>query len=96
MVSDNGCYRPTEIYTTPGYFDHGHGGIFKDGQEDITLEHYKRVAIEHKEKYLNLQKDILKKLEASIKVSNWTIKACKRDIKRYEDEIKKIKSNKNS
>ena len=36
-----GCYRPVSIWPTPGWFNHGLGGHFQDGQEEKALIDYK-------------------------------------------------------
>jgi hypothetical protein len=38
---EHGVHRPCKIYPTPGYFNNGLGGEFKDGQEDEALKHYR-------------------------------------------------------
>jgi len=32
---EHGCYRPTVIYSTPGWYNDGHGGMFKDNQQEV-------------------------------------------------------------
>lgn len=36
---DNGCRRPVAILETPGWFNNGFGGRFKEGQEEESLIH---------------------------------------------------------
>jgi len=43
---DNGCRRPVVIYPTPGYFNNGMGGHFKDGEDDKALIHLKQKMLE--------------------------------------------------
>lgn len=43
MVPDeHGCARPVSIFPTQGWFNHGRGGHFRDGQEEEALVHYKQ------------------------------------------------------
>jgi hypothetical protein len=42
---------PVVIYPTPGWFNHGMGGNFKDGQEDEAFEDYKREINEYKKEH---------------------------------------------
>jgi len=35
----NGCSRPTAIWPTPGWFNNGVGGHFKEGQEEKAIAH---------------------------------------------------------
>ncbi len=44
---DHGCRRPVTIYPTPGWFNHGHGGHFRDGDEVAALADYKRATRAH-------------------------------------------------
>ncbi len=45
-ADDHGCYRPVTIYPTPGWFNHGHGGHFKDGDEAAALLDYRQTVRE--------------------------------------------------
>jgi len=52
---DHGCFRPCTIWPTPGYFNHGMGGHFKEGQEEEAKKHYenecdKEIAKPHSDK----------------------------------------------
>ena len=42
VPDEHGCHRPVSIFPTPGWFNHGMGGHFRDGQEDEALIHYKQ------------------------------------------------------
>lgn len=33
---ENGCWRPVKIYPTPGWFNNGHGGCFRENEEDVV------------------------------------------------------------
>ncbi len=39
---DHGCSRPATIYPTPGWFNHGQGGHFRDGDEAAALLDYRK------------------------------------------------------
>jgi hypothetical protein len=41
---DNGCLRPTVIYPTPGWFNHGYGEHFRDGEDEKALKSFREVA----------------------------------------------------
>ncbi|MCR4284420.1 MAG: hypothetical protein NUV97_00035, partial [archaeon] len=41
VPDEHGCHRPVSIFPTPGWFNHGMGGHFRNGQEDEALTHYK-------------------------------------------------------
>lgn len=38
---DHGTLRPCYLYPTPGYFNNGIGGEFKDGREEEALKHFR-------------------------------------------------------
>ena len=50
IPDEHGCSRPTSIYPTPGWFNNGMGGHFRDGQDEESLEHYKKACILYSEK----------------------------------------------
>lgn len=37
---DTGCFRPTSIWPTPGWFNHGMGGHFREGDDEAASKHY--------------------------------------------------------
>jgi hypothetical protein len=43
---EHGCGRPTSLWDTPGWFNHGMGGHFKDGQEEEALADYRKICLE--------------------------------------------------
>jgi hypothetical protein len=47
---EHGCGRPTSLWPTPGWFNHGMGGHFKDGQEEEALADYKEKCLEYAKK----------------------------------------------
>jgi len=38
-ADEHGCHRPVVAFPTPGWFNHGMGGEFQDGQEAEALAH---------------------------------------------------------
>lgn len=42
VPDEHGCSRPVDIFPTPGWFNNGVGGHFRDGQEKEALAHYKK------------------------------------------------------
>jgi len=73
---DSPCMRPVKIYPTPGWFNHGMGGHFKEGQEAKALIDYrKQVKVCHA--------PIIKQ----VKHSDWGEADKKREIKSHEKEI---------
>ena len=42
VPDEHGCHRPASIFPTPGWFNHGMGGHFRDGQEKEALVDYKK------------------------------------------------------
>lgn len=55
---DHGCHRPVTIYPTPGWFNHGNGGHFRDGDEVAALADYRETV--RKEGYNSLWHGYLK------------------------------------
>lgn len=50
VPDEDGCHRPVSIFPTPGWFNHGMGCDFRDGQEEEALEDYKQRVREYNEK----------------------------------------------
>ncbi|MBS3089663.1 hypothetical protein J4461_02150 [Candidatus Pacearchaeota archaeon] len=50
VPDENGCHRPVSIFPTPGWFNNGMGGHFRDGQEEKALAHYKQETKKYYEK----------------------------------------------
>jgi len=42
IPDEHGCHRHVSTFPTHGWFNHGMGGHFRDGQEDEALIHYKQ------------------------------------------------------
>lgn len=47
---DNGCHRPVMLWSTPGWFNHGMGGCFTDGQEIEAREDHRQACLKEAEK----------------------------------------------
>lgn len=47
---EHGCQRPTSLWTTPGWFNHGMGGHFRDGQEEEALADHKEACLKEAKK----------------------------------------------
>ncbi len=50
IPDEHGCNRPVSIFPTLGWFNHGAGGHFRDGQEEEALVDYKKKIKENFEK----------------------------------------------
>lgn len=87
---EHGCRRPCEIHPTRGWFNHGHGGHFRDGQEVKALEHYRAAVKEWATtRLIKPAEAILKRLQAGESVQGWSVDACNQQIERAEQEIRK-------
>lgn len=42
-----GCYRPCEIFSTPGYFNNGMGGEFKEWDEEKAKKHHRKECLKY-------------------------------------------------
>lgn len=83
----NGCRRPCTIYPTPGWFNHGLGGHFKEGDDARALKDYAKQAQAIYGDYQKPTKAIKKLIEAGQKVEGWTLKACNADIASHQKDI---------
>ena len=93
-ADENGCRRPVEIYPTPGMFNHGMGGNFKDGQEKAALKDYIKVTVAYHKEHQDSTKRIKKILLSGEPYSNWTLRDCERDIADEQKEIDKARNTK--
>ena len=50
IPDEHGYHRPVSIFPTPGWFNHGRGGHFRDGQEEEALIDYKQETEKHYKK----------------------------------------------
>ncbi len=50
VPDEHGCHRPVSVFPTPGWFNHGMGGDFRNGQEEEALVDYKQKSREYHEK----------------------------------------------
>lgn len=89
--SDHGCFRPTSIWLTPGWFNNGVGGHFKDTPENEKEAIEK--AVEFMKEYGKNQFDMVTKRIAEknfeTNVNGWTEKACQNVLIKYEKDIKR-------
>ena len=80
---EHGCHRPCYIWPTPGWFNHGHGGHFREGQEDEALSDYVKVASEYEQQWIDqTEKQIIPTLKRGEEWANWTLEDCDKDLKR--------------
>lgn len=86
---DNGCRRPCAIYPTKGWFNHGMGGHFRDGEDDEALKSFIAAVSADNAKSIAERERIKKILQSGEAYSNWTVAACDREIKRYKAETDK-------
>ncbi len=83
---DESCYRPCEIYPTPGRYNNGSGSHFDN--DDSTLVEAKAKSIEYAEKYyLPLIEKAKDKISKGIQVEDWT-----REIVRYKSNIENART----
>lgn len=89
--SEYGCHRPASIWPTPGWFNNGTGGHFKDTPENEKEAIEK--AVEFMKEYGKGQFDMATKriAEKNFETNSigWTEQACKNVLKKYEEDIKK-------
>jgi hypothetical protein len=86
VPDEHGCTRPCSIFPTPGWFNHGMGGEFREGQETEALAHYKQEV----EKYYGDQIKRITQIKEG--TDNWTAEAKEREIKRFQEEINRANS----
>lgn len=48
---ERGCWRPCATWATPGWFNHGMGGNFRDGQEREAKEDHKKQCLDYMKKH---------------------------------------------
>lgn len=75
-ADESGCYRPVQIYPTPGLWNNGMGFAFTEGQEELALEKYKESMISYITQNLNRLSPSQKTPDA-IKEAEDKIQACK-------------------
>jgi hypothetical protein len=92
--------RPTEhdqyayhhIVTTPGWYNNGVGGHFRDIPENdsAALEHWKRSTVEYETKYLNIHQAMLDEIDTDrMRRSGWTRESLGRVVQEYRDRIER-------
>lgn len=71
----NGFPRCAHLYPTAGWFNHGMGGHFRDGQEEEALEDHRKEVREYREQHpgalKGLDENVLKKCPAYMSVVIW-------------------------
>ncbi len=80
IPDEHGCHRPCEIYPTPGWFNSGLGGEFREGQEVEALKHYKKATRKCFEEQI-------KRLKSYKAKDGWTDEIKERDKKRHLERI---------
>lgn len=86
VPDEHGCHRPCSIFPTPGWFNHGMGGHFQEGQETEALVHYKKEV----KKYYESQIKRTKLIKAG--TNGWSKEAKIREIQECQDEIDEANS----
>lgn len=85
---ENGCARPCAIYPTKGWFNHGMGGHFKDGDEEKALKDYVNQCEKiYGKEYMANPLAAKKSLENGKPYSNWTLAAVEKEVKRLNKQI---------
>lgn len=78
---DHGTLRPCYLYPTPGYFNNGLGGEFKDGQEEEALKHYRDYCKkENTKRYLDQIDEPLTKHPAYLSVAIYFYKKPSQEV----------------
>lgn len=94
-ADDRGCHRPCSIYPTKGWFNHGHGGHFRDGEDEKALKDYiKQCRQTYGKEYMANPLRAKEALEKGEKYSNWTMPDVEREIKRLNKEVEKAEATK--
>jgi len=92
-VEHDGYYNPApqELFPTPGWFNNGMGGHFKDGQESEALEAYKE---ENRKHYGALIKEKLgKDLKDEVqRKAGWTKEAVDREVRGHRKDLRESES----
>lgn len=93
-ADENGCYRPCSIWETPGWFNNGMGGHFRESDPHADEKALKAYVKEIESTYGGYIKSTLKCKDLSPeekKRTGWTDAAIKREVKRHEKEIEKAR-----
>jgi hypothetical protein len=94
-ADEDGCHRPCTIYPTSGWFNHGMGGNFKEGEEVKALKHYiKECERAYGKEEMAHVLQAKKALEKGEKYSNWTMAAVEREIKRLNKLVENSRKTK--
>lgn len=95
-ADDKGCRRPTSIWATPGWFNNGMGGNYRDVPENYApaRDAAVRSMIEHQRH----QEDIIRKrletgdFEESMGGRGWTEEACRRTLADNAASVDRIRN----
>lgn len=74
-ADEHGCNRPVSIWPTPGWFNDGMGGHFKDGQEAEAQAHHAKECLKYAKEKVHPQ-------DRDDHIQRWT-KAAKEPISKY-------------
>lgn len=86
-----GCYRPAAIWATPGWFNNGMGGHFKD-----TLRNEAKAAKAAISSMISYNKSQLKTVQDRLNRGDfeaypgWTQKACEAFVRKCEEDVKRV------
>ena len=101
VPDEHGCARPCEIFPTPGWFNGGMGGHFKEEtSEKVAKEHFLKETIAYYEPHIKrtqMYKDTIlkggKAAEDLIKCK-WTVEGCDKEIEEFKKEIEEARKKK--
>src|ERR1051326_8259449 len=91
-ADDHGCYRPCSIWETPGWFNNGMGGHFKNDDPDANekaLKAYVKAMEETYGGYIKSTLSVRDLPEAERKRLGWTEEGIERTVKQHQKEIEK-------
>ena len=92
VSDDNGCWRPCEIYPTPGIYNNGMGFNYVIGEEEQAIAKYIESTESYYKPLIKQREDYKIRLTNGEVISTWTIEACDREIKSYNDKIDNAKN----
>jgi len=81
VPDDHGCNRPVSIFSTPGWFNHGMGGHFREGSETQALLDYRREMQKYYRDQIKLTRSVI------VGTGGWTAKGKKESIAKYQSKI---------
>ena len=92
--SDNPCLRPCAIWPTPGWYNTGLGGHFRDdpANDDIALAQCSAAAVKYEEDVIaQVERNRSLSPEEKIK-THWTDATIDKQVTSHKDKIEKIKA----